>query len=150
MVDSTQAIPDFPASLAKILTDNRVFIALNKSDLCQGQARGDLPDAVPHCQVSALTGEGMDTLKTELQLLLEKDLLLPVADQITVSARHAHALQQTQAALAASLDKLRHKEPTELAVSDLREALHSLGTVIGSVDNEAVLDRIFAAFCIGK
>jgi tRNA modification GTPase len=38
----------------------------------------------------------------------------------------------------------------ELRAEDLRHALQSLGRITGAVDAEAILDDVFAAFCIGK
>jgi len=38
----------------------------------------------------------------------------------------------------------------ELAGEDLRAALHAIKELAGEADIEAVLDRIFSRFCIGK
>ena len=40
--------------------------------------------------------------------------------------------------------------PAELLASDLRGALGALGEISGRVDNERMLDQLFASFCIGK
>jgi tRNA modification GTPase len=39
---------------------------------------------------------------------------------------------------------------SELVASDLRSALEAFGEISGKIDNEKVLDRLFATFCIGK
>ena len=38
----------------------------------------------------------------------------------------------------------------EFIAFDLREALESLGEIVGITTTEDVLDRIFSTFCIGK
>ena len=38
----------------------------------------------------------------------------------------------------------------ELVAEDLRAAAHSLGRLLGRVDVEDILDKIFREFCIGK
>jgi tRNA modification GTPase len=38
----------------------------------------------------------------------------------------------------------------EVAAEGLRAASHALARLIGAVDAEAVLDRLFLSFCIGK
>jgi tRNA modification GTPase len=38
----------------------------------------------------------------------------------------------------------------EFIAFDLREALDSLGEIVGVTTSEDVLDRIFSTFCIGK
>ena len=45
-----------------------------------------------------------------------------------------------------------HNRPaaTELAAVRCREALDALGEIVGRIDNERMLDKLFASFCIGK
>jgi tRNA modification GTPase len=38
----------------------------------------------------------------------------------------------------------------ELMASELREALAACGEISGKIDNERMLDHLFASFCIGK
>jgi tRNA modification GTPase len=38
----------------------------------------------------------------------------------------------------------------ELAASDLRSAMHSIGKITGKSSDPDVLDEIFKNFCIGK
>jgi tRNA modification GTPase len=40
--------------------------------------------------------------------------------------------------------------PVELLASDLRDVLAAYGEITGKVDNERMLDQLFATFCIGK
>jgi tRNA modification GTPase len=58
-------------------------------------------------------------------------------------------------ALAEALDALQRAETIadtglELAAEDLRLASRALGRITGAVDVEALLDIVFADFCIGK
>jgi tRNA modification GTPase len=39
---------------------------------------------------------------------------------------------------------------TEIAAEELRQAIRALGSLVGRVDVEALLDEIFSSFCIGK
>jgi len=100
--------------------------------------------------VSALTGAGLDAL-TEA-IVQRADGLRPPAEEdgIFINARHAHALAQAQECLAAAQGKLEADEPVELLASDLRGALAAFGEISGKIDNERMLDRLFAEFCIGK
>ena len=38
----------------------------------------------------------------------------------------------------------------ELAAEDLRQAVQSIGRILGRIDVEDILDVLFADFCIGK
>jgi tRNA modification GTPase len=41
-------------------------------------------------------------------------------------------------------------QATELAATEVRAGLDDLAEVVGKVDNERMLDKLFASFCIGK
>src|SRR3954454_3102430 len=51
---------------------------------------------------------------------------------------------------AASLQRSMEGKGEELIAEDLRAAAHSLGRLLGRVDVEDILDKIFREFCIGK
>ncbi len=60
-----------------------------------------------------------------------------------VSKRARTALEAGRAALAKGVS-------AEFAALDLRAALEAVGEVVGAVDTEEILGRIFSTFCIGK
>jgi tRNA modification GTPase len=95
--------------------------------------------------VSAETGEGLDSLITMLAELGEN---LAGGEPALVS----HARDQD--ALADALDALGETRNAlgdwELAAESLRLASTCLERLIGRIDAERVLDRLFASFCIGK
>lgn len=118
----------------------------------------DLPDST---SASAFFPEA-----THLRMALARDPIEPVLDRLlrmiqalsggigeetpAVNQRQAQALEQMLAALDAAQELLRQHAPTELACAHLREAVDALGGVVGRIDNEAMLDKLFARFCIGK
>jgi tRNA modification GTPase len=109
-------------------------------------------------RLSVKTGEGLDRLKTELVLAIEKSYSISGEDLILTSTRQVEALTRVQNALVSAQGKFETKAPVELLASDLRQALDALGEVLGlsfedgasRIDNEAMLDRLFRKFCIGK
>ena len=82
--------------------------------------------------------------------MIETKHITASADDILVSARHAAALERAKDAIKSASLKIEANEPSELAASDLREALDALGEIVGKTDHEQILDRIFSKFCIGK
>ncbi len=144
--------------LDKVLSDRftvaNTVVVFNKTDILGTLApivAEFLPELKPIVvSVSAKSGAGLEALRMALAALA--DGLAPVTgeDVVAINARHAHALGQARADLAAAAQKLAAGEAAELLASDLRGALVSLGEISGKVDNERMLDALFANFCIGK
>ncbi len=66
------------------------------------------------------------------------------------TARQADAVLEARRALADALATLERGDPIDLVVGDLMAADAALGRLTGRDVSEAVLDAVFARFCIGK
>jgi tRNA modification GTPase len=109
--------------------------------------------ALPSYVVSALTGAGLEKLREAIVAKADAVRQSAVGDEhIAINARHADALHRAGAALGVAHAGLvaAGPAPIELVSSDVRMALDALGEVAGRVDNERMLDTLFATFCIGK
>ncbi len=117
---------------------------LNKTDLgCPCRARA-------HARVSALTGEGIENL---LALLRARALKLDRGGEETPALtrlRHVRALEAAAEALVQAREALGGGLGRECAAVDVRGAVGHLEEIVGLAGADAVLDRIFAEFCIGK
>lgn len=111
-------------------------------------AAGAPPDACVAC--SAATGDGIAALEDALAALALGGESLDAEATVVENARQRHALEDALAALVQAAEGLREARPAELVCIDLRAALEALGAVTGMNVSEAVLDRIFGEFCIGK
>ena len=100
--------------------------------------------------ISADRGEGLDGLFSALAEFA-KDYFAVGEATVVTRARHRRALEETAAALSRSLAESDAPTPREeLMAEELRQAAWALGRLIGRVDVEDVLDKIFRDFCIGK
>ena len=137
--DVVVAVTEAGQEAASIDADDkpRVLVA-NKVDL-----GGLVPtDAIG---VSALTGQGIDALRS--RLAEEARALTESAGPPPLTrARHRAALQEAAARLAGAAVA----DLPELRAEDLRLALRALGRITGNVGVEDILDTLFAQFCIGK
>lgn len=116
---------------------HRALIIATKSDL------GLPPDPRAVLAVSATTGEGLPALRGLLARALA-----PVA---TAEPRQQRLLLAAAADLAAGGLLLEQRIlADELLAEDLRRAAEHLGELLGPTTPDAVLDAIFARFCIGK
>jgi tRNA modification GTPase len=150
VLDATQPRPPLPAGLAARLTPANTLTVLNKIDLVTGAPAAAAAAGWPALAVSARTGAGFEELAVAIIRFADSFRAEPGDEIIAINARHAHALAQAQECLAAAREKIATAAAAELLASDLRGALVAYGEISGRVDNERMLDRLFAAFCIGK
>jgi tRNA modification GTPase len=151
VLDATATLPALPESLAKLLTPSRAFAVLNKADLLNTQSfEVKIPVGLATLKISALTGAGIESLVAEITRLADSFQPTGHDDVVAINARHADALNRARASLQAALANLSSNGPVELLASDLRGTLAAFGDILGKVDNERMLDQLFATFCIGK
>lgn len=65
-------------------------------------------------------------------------------------ARCRGSLSSAQKALSRAVRIARQQEGDDLIAVEVREAVHCLGEILGTVYTDDILDRIFSKFCIGK
>ncbi len=122
---------------------------LNKSDLPPGaDAAGVLAEAeAAGMRILSLSvaSAGADDVRSWLENRVIEVLAGGEAPAAT-RRRHRDGLLEAADQIEAALVQM---EP-ELAVENLRLTIRALGRIVGSVNPEAVLDRVFATFCIGK
>lgn len=149
--DVSRPLPDFPTTVQERLRPENTIVVFNKSDL---PATPPFPPSfLPSptvVSVSALTGTGLEDLFRAIIQRAEAFGLNQGDEIIAINARHADALARARGCLSSGLEKLQTHGAVELLASDLRGALDAYGEVGGRIDNERMLDHLFATFCIGK
>ena len=124
----------------------------NKRDALQdggapAEATAIQPDA-PVVAISAITGEGRDGLVAALLGRCGASELQGL--QVALNGRQRELAVAAAASLERSLEAADQGLPWDFWTIDLRGAIASLGAITGEEVSEAVLDRIFSRFCIGK
>lgn len=149
--DSTQTeAPPLPPEVETRIGLSNSIIIFNKNDLGNSKTDGLRDGKIPRFHVSALTGDGFEALTEAIIHCADSFQRDSGTEVVAINARHAGALGQAKECLAAALKKAEGDEPVELLASDLRGVLEAYGTISGKVDNERMLDALFATFCIGK
>jgi len=121
------------------------FVLYNKSDISDTP----LPNNVSRetfC-ISAVTGQGFDRLENALETVIKARFTLTEQAGLT-RTRHVACVRKALQAVENATHNL--EIAPELAGADLREALTAIKELAGESDIEAVLDRVFSQFCIGK
>jgi tRNA modification GTPase len=120
------------------------IIVWNKRDIAPPRQAGELYEV----SISALTGEGMDHLKT---LICEiAGLGAEHEGSFSARTRHLDALNRTGKHLRLGITQLTEHSAAELLAEELRLAQNALGEITGEFLPDDLLGAIFASFCIGK
>jgi tRNA modification GTPase len=147
---------DVARTLARVaaLTDAPAVGVWTKADLRHtGDASAPPGPAAAGVQaVSAESGEGCVALLAAAAAVVAARYGAPDPElPVVTRARHLRALAEGRAELGAFVDAWSAAAlPATVAAVHLRAAAHALESVIGAVDTEDVLDRVFGSFCVGK
>lgn len=150
VLDAAVPLAALPPELEGKATSSNAIVVVNKVDLVPHPLTPLWAGEMTVVAVSALTGAGLENLSAAIVRWADRFQPAIGEDAVAVSARHAHALQEARTALASAGAKLSTAAPLELLASDLRAVLSAYGEITGKVDNERMLDQLFATFCIGK
>jgi tRNA modification GTPase len=153
-----QALRAAQAAGADLLLDCRSSDAPHGVDLPDGRPRlvvwtkadcsaEEPPDGA--IATSAATGQGLDSLRQAIAATLRARAAEHESAGLT-SARCRDGLVRASKALEHAAEAIRLDAGDELVAVDLRDAVEELGRVIGAEIDDAILDRIFQRFCIGK
>ncbi len=137
------SIPEHAESLH--LHNGQILIkVVNKCDLQSPQEISE--DTI---LLSAKRGDGIEDLRRRLRQSIDT-AALDRGDTIVSTHRHAEALREADQALQSALRALDDGLPTDLLAEDIRQVIHHLGTITGTITTDEVLKSIFSKFCIGK
>ena len=110
---------------------------------------GDEVDGIsPDVTLSALTGQGEGALIEAVLKACGASEALGLV--VALNQRQQELAAAAAVALARSAEAAEQNLPWDFWTIDLRQAIRSLGEITGEEVTEAVLERIFSRFCIGK
>ena len=108
------------------------------------------PDAGEPLFISALTGEGLTKLRGEVARVLMDEDGLSGAESVLTRERHHGQIAKCLEAVRSARTGAEGELSPELVAVHLNEAQTALAELLGRDYGEALLDRIFSTFCIGK
>lgn len=153
VIDSSQPLDGEDREIFNRIDQRPTIVILNKMDLPARISLKEIEDLLPDCsiiKVSAILGTGLDSLRDKIKEIFFAGGL-PVGDgPVVTHLRHKQALEEASLSLNRAIEAAQRGEPSEFIALDLREAVDSLGEILGERLDEEILERIFSKFCIGK
>jgi tRNA modification GTPase len=125
-----------------------VTLVFNKCDLAAAVPLADTLSGPPRIMLSALTGQGMDTLRAHLKSCMGYRTL--EAGTVSARRRHLDALARARAHVETATRELLERRAGELVAQELRDAQQALSEITGEFTSDDLLGRIFSSFCVGK
>lgn len=160
VIDATAGIDAVNRTAERVmpqLSDQQtLIIAINKTDSSnadiaqiESALQGLNVSATTIVKISARQGEGIDQLETQLTKASGSDQI--PEDQIMVTnARHYQALTRAKESITRAIEALSAGISGDFIAQDIRETLHHLGEITGTITSQDILTTIFSRFCIGK
>jgi len=135
--------------------EQKMVLALNKADLAASrgdahrECRGDF-HGVLGVWLSALTGDGVHELRSELVALATSSVSHDEHDVLITNRRHQDSLVRAAECLDRAHGSFEQGATNEFIALDLRDGANALSEITGEVTSEEILNAIFDRFCIGK
>lgn len=136
--------------------DQAIIVALNKIDInaenveaLQKALSEILPQGAIVAPISAKQGDKIETLQQHLINASGSADIAPGEVMVT-NARHYQALTLASDSIARAIDGLSMGLSGDFIAQDIRETLHHLGEITGTITSQDILTTIFSRFCIGK
>jgi tRNA modification GTPase len=127
-----------------ILAERPALLVRTKADLTGGTESGGIA-------VSSVSGQGLAELRrAAAERVFADRVALADLEPALGRARHRTALARAGEALAGAHEQLTTSADAVLVAHHVREATAALDELVGVVDVEEVLDRVFESFCVGK
>jgi len=149
MADAAQSVEEIEEQVRGLKQlEIPYLVIVNKADLIATEQRKAF-EKLNAVFISAKEKQGIDELKTTL---LEQVNLLHINtnETLVTNIRHVEALKQTENALQRVLDNVDNPVTSDFLAMDIKQALHYLGEITGTVTTDDLLENIFTKFCIGK
>lgn len=147
VLDSSAALSGEDMDLIASVADRRALIVCNKFDISDQLSMWQLADKARTIRTSALTGLGIDNLRSAILDLVRGS---GAGDGMLTNMRQHQAITSALESLEAANKAVSKKIPHEMLLLDLYAALRHMDSLTGETTPDDILNLIFSTFCIGK
>ena len=147
IVDGNVGVTEEDKILYELIKEKPHIVLVNKIDLeCK---EIDLNDENV-IRISTKTGEGFDELEDRIELLFNTKNLDVENEIIITNIRHRDLISKAVKGLNSAINSIESGIPIDMISIDIKDAIKTLGEMLGESVSEDVLNKIFEKFCVGK
>jgi tRNA modification GTPase len=148
--DASQNVATEDNELLRQVQGRPAIVVGNKCDLESSSQWSVTSGQFASVQVSALTGQGIGALRTEILRHIGGETGAQAESGFLTNVRHQGLVQESLVTLEAASNAVTGRIPHEMLLLDLYNALRPLDAITGATTTDDILNLIFSKFCIGK
>jgi tRNA modification GTPase len=154
VLDDSVGITESDRKIIEILAGRNTIVLINKTDISPSKINAEeaasLVGSSKIIRISVKEGSGMKDLEQEILSMVYSGGLHAEESMIVTNVRHIHLLKTAESGVSEALYALEAGIPVDMVSIDVRNAVQSLGEIIGTHASDELLDTIFSQFCVGK
>ncbi|MGL4790443.1 MAG: tRNA modification GTPase, partial [Anaerotignaceae bacterium] len=153
MLDNSNQLTQEDKNILEFIKNKKALVLLNKIDLGKNIDIEELYNIVKEeniIKLSAKEGTGIEELTNRLKEMFFGGEIEINTDVLITNVRHKNALYEALESLKKALETIEINMPVDFISMSLMEAYNYYGEITGDTVDEALLDRIFSEFCLGK
>lgn len=147
LIDGSTGMTTEDVELFEEIKNKPHIFIVNKVDL--GDKNLDIDDE-NLVRISTKTGEGIECLENLIEKIFNLEKLDVDNELIITNARHKELLIKARIGIEEAKETIANNIPIDMVSINIKEAIKSLGEILGESISEDVLNKIFEKFCVGK
>lgn len=149
--DSSRGLEREDEIIIDYIKNKKVIYIKNKTDLenkLNLSKHEDIENRI--INISVLKNEGLEEIIEEISDMFFGGSLNIESDLIINSVRHKNLLIKAKKSLEEVLKSINEDMTIDFIEIDLKDAMESLGLIVGKAVSDDLVEKIFSEFCIGK
>lgn len=147
LIDGNLGITEEDRKIYNEIKNKPHILIINKIDLECKEINVDDENTV---RISTKTGVGIEQLENKIEELFNVKNLDTENEIIITNIRHKDLISKTISGLNLAIEAIESGIPIDMISINIKDAIKSLGEMLGESVSEDVLNKIFEKFCVGK
>ncbi len=147
ILDASRELTDEEKELVALTKAKRTILIINKTDNSRGEIEKIFPNAI---QMSVLNNQGLNLLEQEIIRLFDLASFDVFKSNYVTNTRHISKLEYVKTLLVRAKENIEIMMPMDIIEIDLKEAMFTLGEILGIEVKDDLLNELFSRFCLGK